>query len=391
MSLPLLLFGYRTVQTDRNHVAALLNLCLQENMALAGFENTAEGGIRFRVGALSGARLIRACRRDHIPLQTAVGGFPKYLVRFFCRAGLPAGLFAGLLLLVLSQKFVWSVRVSGNETLTAGQIRQALAGQGLAVGSYLPRLDLGKIETQTLLSTEALSWIAIHKDGTVVEVQVMERAQAPEKNTNPANLVAARDGQIEVLELYRGHAVVKVGQPVRAGDLLVSGVYDSQTVGYRFTRAAGSVLARTEREICVEIPLFYEEKVYGEPVDGGIGLRFFGFSLNFFKNSRNEGYSCDIIETTTGKDWLGLHDLPVSVLQRTYRPYTVKTAQRSAEEALELAYGELNEELAALSPAVRLLEKRIVTEIGESTLVLKCSLTCVENIAVQQDFNIEDP
>ena len=391
MKSPLFLFGYRRFETDQAHAAALLNLCLQESLTLTGFETTEDGNIRFCVGLRAGRRLFRACRREGVPVRSAVGGFPRFFLRFLRRKGLIAGLAFGIFLLILSQKFVWSVRITGNERMTAGEIRQTLAKEGLEVGGYLPRLNLGRIETQTLLDVPDLSWIAIYMDGTVANVQVTERAQAPENSSKPANLIAARDGQIEELELYRGNAVVKVGDPVLAGELLVSGVYDSQTLGYRFTRAAGRVLARTEREICIEIPLFYEEKVYEKSIRGKTVLQFFKFSFNFFKNSRKAPDSCDIIEVTTGKDWLGLHDLPVSLSQTVYRPYVLQTVSRTAEEALEQAYGELEDRLGALSPEIQLLEKRISTEIGEQSLLLKCKLVCVENIAVQEEFEINEP
>lgn len=384
----LYLFGFREMETDFSHAAALLNVCLRENLTLTRFESLENGKIRFRVGSLAGRRLARACQKEGIPFSSAAGGFPRVLSRLVRRQGLLVGALFGVVLLVLSQKFVWSVRVSGNEKLTAGEIRRSLADEGLEVGSYLPGLNLGQIETGTLLHTADLSWIAVHLNGTVAEVQVVERAEIPEQKTAPANLVAARDGQIVELELYRGQAAVGVGEAVRAGDLLVSGVYDSQTVGYRFTRAAGRVLARTERTIRVEIPLSREEKIYGEEIRGETALRFFKFSFLFFKNSSKEPALCDIIEVTTGKDWLGLHDLPVSATQKIYRPYTVKTIARTEEEAVEEAYRKLETELSALSPEIFLLEKRIQTEIGEESLILECRLVCVENIAEQREFEI---
>lgn len=391
MSIPLFLFGYRKLEVDQSDAAALLNLCLRENLSLSDFETTAEGKIRFRVGLFAGARLRHACQREGIFPKEEIGGFPRFFLAFFRRKGLLIGILCGIFLLFFSQKFVWSVRITGNDRLSAGEIRAALAEEGLEIGSYLPRLNLGEIETQTLLRTSELSWIAVYLNGTVAEVQVAERVQIPEKNDRPANLVAGRDGQIVELELYRGAAAVKIGDPVREGDLLVSGVYDSQTVGYRYTRAAGQVLARTERELRIEIPLSYEEKVYGQPTKGNTVLHFFKFSLNFFKNSRKEPSSCDIIEITTGKDWLGLHDLPVSLSQTVYHPYTVKTISRTAEEALEEAFVQLEAELSALSPDIRLLEKKIQTEIGEESLVLKCRLVCVEDIAVQREFEVDEP
>ena len=390
MSFPLFLFGYRRIETDHSNAAALLDLCLRANLTLSGFETSADGKIRFRVGLLAGGRLMRACRQEGIPVKSKAGGVPLFLFGLRHRIGLLIGALFGIFLLFFSQKFVWSVRISGNERLTAGTVRQTLAAEGLEIGSYLPGLDLSRIETQTLLHAPDLSWIAVYIDGTVAEVQVMERAAVPEQNTAPANLVAARDGQIVELELYRGNAAVKVGDPVLAGDLLVSGLYDSQTVGYRYTRAAGRVFARTERTFRIEIPLSYEEKVYEKPIRGEAQLRFFKFSLIFFKNSRKEYNYCDIIETTTGKDWLGLHDLPVTLSQTVYLPYTLQSVSRSAEEALDQAYRELEEQLSLLSPDILLLEKHIRTEIGENSLILECELTCVENIAVQKDFEVRE-
>jgi len=390
LSFPLFLFGYRSFQTDSSHAAALLDLCLQANLTLSDFKTSENGEIHFRIGLFSGRRLVRACKQKGIPIQCGTGGFPHFLFGIFRRKGLLAGILCAVFLLIFSQKFVWSIRVTGNDRVTTGEIRAVLAEEGLEVGSYLPHLNFGKIETQTLLRASTLSWIAIYLNGTVVDVQVTERVPIPEKNNHPANLVADRDGQIVELELYRGNATVKVGDPVREGDLLVSGIYDSQTVGYRYTRAAGRVLARTERELKIEIPLFYEEKVYEQPIRGEIEFCFFKFSLNFFKNSRKEHDSCDIIEVTTGKDWLGLHDLPVSFSQTVYRPYSLKTVSRTAEEALEEAFEQLNAQLSALSPNVQMLEKRIQTEIGEETLVLKCHLVCVEDIAVQREFDVNE-
>ena len=97
---------------------------------------------------------------------------------------------------------------------------------------------------------------------------------------------------------------------------------------------------------------------------------------------------CDIIETSTGNDWLGLRDLPVSLLKRTYRPYTVKTAERSPEEALEIAYAQLENELSELSGEVQPIAKRISTTITDTALILECRLDCVENIAVRTEFEV---
>ena len=57
---------------------------------------------------------------------------------------------------------------------------------------------------------------------------------------------------------------------------------------------------------------------------------------------------------------------------------------------MELAYLELEERLAALSDDVQLLGKQIKTELDDETLTLYCTVTCIENIAVQREFEITE-
>jgi similar to stage IV sporulation protein len=144
--------------------------------------------------------------------------------------------------------------------MTESEIRKELKAGGLFVGSYIPALHIGELENRVLLSSDTLSWITVNLDGTVARVQVIERTepQAGETGRLPANLVAGADGQIELIQLYRGNCLVKMGQAVKKGELLVSGIYESASVGLRYTRAAGQVLARTERVIRLEVAAVME-------------------------------------------------------------------------------------------------------------------------------------
>ena len=388
MNVTLFLFGWRRVVTDRAHTAALLDLCLAGGLAISDLVPLPDGGVSFRLRPGAARRLARTCHAKSVPLRVEKGGLPTRVSRLRGRLGLLLGAICATFLFILARQFVWSVRVVGNERIPAGEIRAMLAAQGLEIGSYLPSVRAGEVETGLLLASSDLAWVAVRTDGTVATVQVVEREPEDGKKDRPANLVAARDGQIEGLELYRGQAVVSVGQAVRAGELLVSGVYDSATVGWRYTRASGRVMARTERVLRVEVPLTYEKKVPLKAERRETVLRFFKFSLKFSKNSRNEAPLCDIIEKTTGNDWLGMRELPVSLVRRTYLPYELTTATRSPEEALDLAYAGLERRLADLSPGAQLLGKRIVTEITDTALVLICTVECVENIAVQAEFDV---
>ena len=395
MSLALLFRGSCTVSVPSIHRTAAMNLCMQMGLQYTNFVWCKDGSVRFCCAARSARRFLAACHARDIEAEiVGYRGLPKVLLRLKERMGLVIGALLALTLIVLSGLFVWDVQVSGNENLTESEVLEELRACGFGVGSYLPSLRVREIENRVLMVSERIGWLSINLDGTVARVQVIEHLSKDfgtgdeASSKNPANLVAMRDGQIEYLELYRGNAVVTAGQAVKKGELLVSGLYENPTGGLRYTRAAGRVMARTERTVEVEIPLSFDKKVYDEPYLQEIELSFFNFSHKIFKNSRNSNILCDIIKYNSNLGQLGNNRLPISLSRIEARPYHIEQCQRSAEEALELCYQELEEQLSSLSGEVQLLQKEIVTRVGESSVVLVCTLTCVENIALVQEFEI---
>ena len=389
----LLLTGYKRLRAQEGDAVEVLNLCLCYGINYTDFSYGEAREISFCCSLGTARRLQALCRERGIDLEVEEGGgLPLILWRYRRRAGLLVGTLLALCLVLLSRRFVWDVRVTGNQTMTESEVHAELRACGFGVGSYIPGFHAGELENRVLMASDRISWISIYLDGTVARVQIIEHVAAPPKEdaSRPANLIAACDGQIELVELYRGNCTVRVGQAVRKGELLVSGIYDSATVGYRYTRAAGRILARTERSFCVEIPLTYLEKHYEEAKYSQIELKFFDYSLKIFKSSGNVTDTYDIIKEEIDLDLLGRLTLPVGLVLEKAVPYTQESALRTYEEALELAYARLEQELAALSEEAELLSKSVSTSLTETSLVLECTVSCVQDIAVCSEFEVTE-
>ena len=393
MNFTLFLSGYRWVGTDEKYRTELIDLCFRLGIVYDRFVCHDDGSVRLRTSARGAKRLSLACGTRKIPLcEYGGGGLWHLLWRYRKRAGIFVGATLTLVLVLLSTCFVWAIEVEGNETLEAQEVVGELNACGFGIGSYIPRLATEQLENEVLIASDRIAWIAIRMEGTVATVQVIERREAPptEDSSKPANLVAARDGQIEQLLLYRGNCMVGIGQAVRKGELLVSGLYDSSVSPYRYTRASGEVLARTQRELYVEIPFTYTQKSYGKEKVESVTLKILGFSLKIFKNSRNDGGSCDIIKEDHNLSLPFVSDLPFSCEVVKRKAYTESDATRTADEALELAYEELARSLSAFSEEAQLIGKQIETEWQDGVLILRCTVTCIENIAVQSEFEISE-
>ena len=175
---------------------------------------------------------------------------------------------------------------------------------------------------------------------------------------------------------------------MRQGDLLVSGIYDSGVWG-TVTPRRGSGLRRTAKEIRVDIPLTYEVKRYNGEEHTETALIFFSKEIKLY---RNTGFLSGTYDTICSVEDIRLFDgtrLPLAYSKTVYRWYTTETATRSAEEAAELAYAELDQQVAGLTQSgAQLLRKSILWSLTEDAYCLVCNLTLIENIALTSEFEV---
>jgi similar to stage IV sporulation protein len=241
-----------------------------------------------------------------------------------------------------------------------------------------------------LLSHRELCWISVNIRGTTANVEVVETVSGDREAATHANLVASCDGQIERIEIYEGNVTVRVGDVVREGDLLVSGIYDKGLLGARVTRAKGDIYARTIHSFEIEIPLESEEKVYTGREWTEKYVNFFGKRIKVFANTGNVGAECDIIYHNNGVSLPDGAVLPISIQSVVYREYRKEICTYGTEEAMERAFSALSGELEdfVTKTGAELLSKTVRCELDESAFRIHCTVICVENIALVQEFDI---
>ncbi len=384
------ILGYAVLRIDRAHAEQVLNLCMH-------------GGIVYMDGGSDGENLRLCLRTGHarrlcdLLVQAEVqfciekrGGLPRVLRKLTRRPGLVLGAVCALALLFASECFVFDIRVSGNSTLTEREVKELLAAQGFAEGTFIPHLDTDRLENRVMLSTDKIGWLSVNIRGNVANVELVEQRLPDAKpQRKPAHIVAAHSGEVVAVELYRGNVLVRAGQQVGKGEILIAGVYDSAATGFRFTRASGKVMARTVHTFLVEIPYEYEKKVYTGEIFEKKTIKFFNFPIKLCESTGNWGAVYDTIYIVENCSPAAGVDLPLEIYTERYLPYEMQTAYRDPEAALVLAYRQLSEQIADTLQDGELLEKRIYTKIGESGVVLRAEVTCIADIAAVQEFEID--
>ena len=387
MRIDLFLLGFVDFEVDAEDATALFEGLRAEGISPKRVRRYEKNGkIGFTCTLFSALRL---SKKNPKLTEVNRGGLPVFFARLSHRPGLICGLALALSLLFVSRLFVWDVEVQGNETVETEEIISELAAAGLSCGSFLPRLDREAVAIELRRGDGRIAFATVNLRGTVAYVQVRETAEAPQAAVPPpANLVAKCDGVITLPLSFEGECLVSEGDVVRAGQILAGGVIDSEKHGYRITRAAGQVLARTVHTYTVNVPFAYEEKVYTGRKGKEISLLFFTKRGKLFKNTRNIGNSYDII---TNVNWWTLSDgrqLPIGFIVSDVAEYELRPAVRDGVQACELAYAELERQLSQDSVGRSMLERTVELVADADGITLICTVVCEEDIAETAEIKV---
>lgn len=150
-------------------------------------------------------------------------GLPFTALRVRRRKMLLLGFVFFLGAIYLFSSFVWFVEVRGNEQLSAAEVLNAAADAGLSRGKAKWHMEIEQVEAGIRDRLPLVSWTGVYIHGTKATIEIAERVVPEEDNRGPAHLVAAKAGLIkEVLVIY-GNPLVKEGDTVAPGQVLVSG------------------------------------------------------------------------------------------------------------------------------------------------------------------------
>ncbi len=312
-------------------------------------------------------------------------GLLGYIKRINCKGGLIAGGIISVFLWLFLGNLVWDIRIDGNSGISDSEIRATLSECGLDIGKSWFLIDRSDIETEFLQSSEKLAWININRRGTVAYIEVIEAEQHYSEDLDIknkyANIVASESCVIEEISVKRGVAMVKAGDAVKAGDILISGVTESG-----FCLAEGSVVGRLSDTLAVDVSRSYEKRseIGTELVEYKINI--FNFPVNILKRYGNSYSDCDIIENVKVFSLFGGAPLPISVTQKTAVCYKTEKAEYSDEELVSLASVRLRSLILSALCSSDLLKIKTSGEYTEDGYTMKSEIVYLAEIGKTLEF-----
>lgn len=316
-------------------------------------------------------------------------GFHALLHRYRKRKGILVGMFLAVFLIIFSSLFIWDITITGADTIPEAAILNALENHGIKLGVFIPSVDTESVEQSMILDVDELSYVSINLRGTVAAVEVRERkpiTEIEDKQT-PSNLIATTDGQIEALQVTGGVSVVRPGDIVRKGELLVSGVIDSKALGYRLVRARGEVFARVTLSYQTVIPYETEEKIYTGEFFSQKSIKIFSKTIKLFGKDSISPPTCDKIETERRLYLFGFIKLPLFITETKYAVYDLVPKTLTQTEALRQAYDDIQTQNEHILENAEILGRHTRITEDETSLCMTQQIECIINIA--EEIKIE--
>ncbi len=384
--------GYVVICAEGPFCERFLNVCMRRGIYLRDVRRMGEDKI-FASVSIKGFRELRHIARK---TRTRISihrrqGLPFLLHRYRKRKAVLGGIGAAALILWYLSTHIVGIDISGNERIETAALERALEGFGLHYGAAVKRLDDTLIKNQMMTSFDDLAWIGVNIKGSRAYIEVKERLDteiAADRDV-PCDIVAERSGIIRLLEVKNGQTLVKPNQLVEEGDLLVSGVVDSQVKGIRYVHSFGEIYAETSYKKTSEYPFEITEKIYTGNEKKRYTLSVFGKKLKLFMKDAQPFEFCDKSQETTE------YKAPLSVIpslfvtKESFFEYTPQKRIRSLEEALETGNRELSETLDREIPQDAEIIDRILTylEVGDRGVEVTVEYLCREDIAKQRTID----
>ena len=317
-------------------------------------------------------------------------GFIFPLLRLRNRWGLFVGAVLFIIITSFLSGFIWNVEIVGTEKMSKSEISAFLEENGVKNGANRKSIDKNKIENLMMASFDEIAWAHINELGTTARVEINETKPKPEivDYAKPANIKAKKDGFIVKASVTSGWAEAKIGDSVTKGDLLISGIYESEKKkGNQFAHASGEYIAEVKEPFSLTVA---RKQSYREYKDARTfkKLSFFGLEIPLYIIP----YEKKNAELSIKGKYLKLNksELPIGIITVKERRYLVKSRLLSDSELQKLTESETEKKLGEDFSDCEIIKKNVNIALGADDASADGEIICLEDIGEEVLIKIKN-
>lgn len=382
------IIGYVRFSIRGGSEERFLNQCARRGAYLWNITAGENAGACISAG---GYRYLRPCARKAGCRLRLRGkkGLPFFTMRFRKRPGLWAGAAVFLITVRLLSLHVWTVNVVGNAAVPTSAVEAELAAGGLYPGAWKSGVDPQLLQEKLMLKFPEIGWTSVNTIGCVTEVRIQEKKDRPEivEQDRICNIKAAATGQILSMKVYAGTPLVKAGDAVVEGQLLVSAVVEDESGVGMLEHASAKIVAETARTYTAKVPMERREwRPTGKTVTRR-SLNLFGAKLPLTLAGKPQGeYRAEAVRT--GVSLFGTV-LPLEIYEETWTQVKSFDAALTKRQALDEAKKQIEASEKKDLSGLKIVSTVFDDKIENGSLVCTATVKCEEDIAKESEILIK--
>lgn len=388
------LCGWRYLTVAGEYRGEAMDLLYRENLSFRHSGTTQDGDVRIHMRARAAKRFLALAEKTGIRCTASdMHGLPVVLAFMRQRPMIPLGCLLAAVWIAYSSHIVWDIHVTGNTKTSDEEIMETLDSLGFGIGTYFPDVDFEKLHTQYAAAQHDIAWLSVYMNEAVAEVQVRELVKderIKHAGDTYANIVASCTGVVEEIHVFEGQAAVMVGDVVRPGQVLISGVVVKKDGGTRCEYADGEVVCRTVVPISAQVMTERETKNYTGEEKHEKTVKIFKKSINLFGKGGITYASYDKISTMEQVCPFGAVPLPIWIEETVYRETAAVRETISADDAAAEAMAELTGKIKDETADAELVGREVSTTFENGVYRIDCVLTLRKDIGKTVEFTAEN-
>ncbi len=372
-----LLQGYVIFEATGGFAERFLNLCKINNINLWHVKNDGVKVVAF-TSAAEFSKINNSAKKSGMDIKTLKKcGLPFFAKSHKWRFGAVCGIIIAILFVWTLSGFIWEVEIVSTDGVKIEGFTDKLHELGVKNGARKSEINILEVQEQLLDSFSQLSWVSLNIFGTKAQVEyTYAKPQAPivDKYTL-TNVVAIKNGKVTLVEGYSGVSLVKSGEYVTKGSLLISGVIKNADLSESFVHASGKVFAQTENQIAQDAELS-SDRTTVKNSERQFLFRFFGLTIPLGKKNK------DAFQSTTDMLLQGNNTtLPIGFIRRDFLSFNKQKVELNQEECRLQAFLECIIVKREQYNDAKLEDVKYFTDFKSDKTTVIVKIKCIENIA----------
>ena len=232
--------GYVRVELEGYFIERFINLCTKEKINIWNIKKEKEIKIFFNVNLRDYKKIIPICKKTkcRIKIKKKIG-LPFFIHRYKKRKIFIILLIILSISIYISSMYIWNIDILIDESKYLDNIEKDLNELGLKNGKLKKDINVNEIISKIKLKRDDISWIGIEIKGTNATVRIKKAEKKPKiiDNSEYCNIIASKSGTITKIIAQNGTSLVKVGDKVEKGDILIAGFIEGKYTGKRLVHS----------------------------------------------------------------------------------------------------------------------------------------------------------